>query len=205
MNDFFKRFEAKYGKKADVSYGLRGYSAVQAWAEAANKAGSLDGAKVAAVLDTFDKEPLVIGPTTYTQQAPHPDDAADGDHRTRTNGKFAASAASPWRRSRRCNRTAPRPDVSAMQLRAQGVTVRFGGLVAIDDVSISLARGEMLGLIGPNGAGKTTLVNVLSGFQRPLAGAIAVGERDCTRPAAPRLSPRRRRAHLSGGARCSAA
>ena len=68
-----------------------------------------------------------------------------------------------------------------MQLRAQGVTVRFGGLVAVDEVSISLARGEILGLIGPNGAGKTTLVNVLSGFQRPLAGAITVGERDCTR------------------------
>ena len=68
VNDFFERFEAKYGKKADVSYGLRGYSAVQAWAKAANKAGSLDGDKVAAVLDTFDKEPLVIGPTTYTPE-----------------------------------------------------------------------------------------------------------------------------------------
>src|SRR5262249_55574405 len=66
VNGFFKRFEAKFGKKADVSYGLRGYSAVQAWAEAANKAGSLSGAKVAAVLDTFDKKRLVIGPTTYT-------------------------------------------------------------------------------------------------------------------------------------------
>jgi branched-chain amino acid transport system substrate-binding protein len=68
VNGFFKRFEAKYGKKADVSYGLRGYSAVQGWAEAANKAGSLAGAKVAAVLDTFDKTPLVIGPTTYTSK-----------------------------------------------------------------------------------------------------------------------------------------
>jgi branched-chain amino acid transport system substrate-binding protein len=66
VNEFFKRFEAKYGKKADVSYGLRGYSAVQAWAIAANKAGSLEGSKVAAVLDTFDNESLVIGPTTYT-------------------------------------------------------------------------------------------------------------------------------------------
>ena len=66
VNEFFARFEAKYGKKADVSYGLRGYSAVQAWAVAANKAGSLEGAKVAAVLDTFAGEPLVIGPTTYT-------------------------------------------------------------------------------------------------------------------------------------------
>jgi branched-chain amino acid transport system ATP-binding protein len=67
-----------------------------------------------------------------------------------------------------------------MHLQAHGVTVRFGGLVAVDDVNISLERGEILGLIGPNGAGKTTLVNVLSGFQRPLAGEIFVGERDCT-------------------------
>jgi branched-chain amino acid transport system ATP-binding protein len=67
-----------------------------------------------------------------------------------------------------------------MHLSAQGVSVRFGGLVAVDRVSIRLARGEILGLIGPNGAGKTTLVNVLSGFQRPLAGVIYVGERDCT-------------------------
>jgi branched-chain amino acid transport system ATP-binding protein len=67
-----------------------------------------------------------------------------------------------------------------MQLQARGVTVRFGGLVAVDEVSVSLQRGEILGLIGPNGAGKTTLVNVLSGFQRPLAGGIFVGRRDCT-------------------------
>jgi branched-chain amino acid transport system ATP-binding protein len=68
-----------------------------------------------------------------------------------------------------------------MQLAAQAVSVRFGGLVAVDQVSIRLERGEILGLIGPNGAGKTTLVNVLSGFQRPLSGTIVVDERDCTR------------------------
>ena len=68
-----------------------------------------------------------------------------------------------------------------MHLAAHAVSVRFGGLLAVDQVSIRLERGEILGLIGPNGAGKTTLVNVLSGFQRPLTGAIAVGERDCTR------------------------
>ena len=67
VNAFFKRFEAKFNRKADVSYGLRGYSIVQGWAFAANKANSLEGAKVAAVLDTFDKQPLVIGPTTYTK------------------------------------------------------------------------------------------------------------------------------------------
>jgi branched-chain amino acid transport system ATP-binding protein len=68
-----------------------------------------------------------------------------------------------------------------MHLAARSVTVRFGGLVAVDDVTLTLERGEILGLIGPNGAGKTTLVNVLSGFQRPRAGAILVGDADCTR------------------------
>src|ERR1700722_20748154 len=67
-----------------------------------------------------------------------------------------------------------------MQLAAHAVSVRFGGLLAVDQVSIRLERGEILGLIGPNGAGKTTLVNVLSGFQRPLTGGIFVGERDAT-------------------------
>jgi ABC-type branched-subunit amino acid transport system ATPase component len=68
-----------------------------------------------------------------------------------------------------------------MQLSASAVTVRFGGLLAVHDVSLALSRGEILGLIGPNGAGKTTLVNVLSGFQRPHSGRIHLGDRDCTR------------------------
>lgn len=66
-------------------------------------------------------------------------------------------------------------------LHANAVTVRFGGLTAVNDVTLQLAQGEVLGLIGPNGAGKTTLVNVLSGFQRPAAGSVAVGDADCTR------------------------
>jgi branched-chain amino acid transport system ATP-binding protein len=66
------------------------------------------------------------------------------------------------------------------QLTAASITVRFGGLTAVDEVSLTLDSGEILGLIGPNGAGKTTLVNVLSGFQRPAAGFIRIDERDCT-------------------------
>jgi branched-chain amino acid transport system ATP-binding protein len=55
---------------------------------------------------------------------------------------------------------------------ARRLTKRFGGLAALDDVSLALAPGEVRGLIGPNGAGKTTLVNVLSGVMRPTAGSI---------------------------------
>ena len=62
-----------------------------------------------------------------------------------------------------------------MKLGASAVTVHFSGIRAIENVSIELARDEILGLVGPNGAGKTTMVNVLSGFQRPHVGAVSVG------------------------------
>jgi branched-chain amino acid transport system ATP-binding protein len=57
----------------------------------------------------------------------------------------------------------------------------FGGLRAVDDMSITLRQGEMLGVIGPNGAGKTTLFNLLAGSLRPNAGTILVAGRDLTR------------------------
>ena len=67
-----------------------------------------------------------------------------------------------------------------MELCAEGVTVRFGGVTAVDNVALTLRPVEILGLIGPNGAGKTTLVNVLSGFQRPQSGRVRIGGADCT-------------------------
>ena len=57
-------------------------------------------------------------------------------------------------------------------LEARGLTRRFGGLVAVRDVDLTLRPGEVLGLIGPNGAGKTTLFNLLSGSLRPDAGQV---------------------------------
>ncbi|PZO81207.1 MAG: ABC transporter ATP-binding protein [Mesorhizobium amorphae] len=61
-----------------------------------------------------------------------------------------------------------------MKLAASDVTVRFAGIRAIENVSLELSSGDILGLVGPNGAGKTTMVNVLSGFQRPHGGNVAV-------------------------------
>ena len=65
-------------------------------------------------------------------------------------------------------------------LEVAGVTVRFGGVTAVDDVSFSVEAGEFLGLIGPNGAGKTTLLRVVTGVVRPQAGRIAIAGHDAT-------------------------
>ncbi|WP_290690030.1 MULTISPECIES: ABC transporter ATP-binding protein [unclassified Haematobacter] len=58
-------------------------------------------------------------------------------------------------------------------LALDGVTVAFGGLVAVSDVSFSLAEKEVIGLVGPNGAGKTTLFNAVSGLVRPTKGTLS--------------------------------
>src|SRR5947207_426876 len=55
---------------------------------------------------------------------------------------------------------------------AQGLTLRFGGVVALSDVDVAIRPDETLAVIGPNGAGKTSLLNTLSGFYRPQAGRL---------------------------------
>jgi ABC-type branched-subunit amino acid transport system ATPase component len=62
-------------------------------------------------------------------------------------------------------------------LEIDGVTKRFGGLVALNSISFSVAKGEIVGIIGPNGAGKTTLFGVISGFEPPNEGACGLRER----------------------------
>ncbi len=67
------------------------------------------------------------------------------------------------------------------QLSVDGVSKRFGGVAAVDEVSIEVRKGALLSIIGPNGAGKTTLLNMISGFYKPDRGRIALEGRDITR------------------------
>lgn len=66
-------------------------------------------------------------------------------------------------------------------LRLQSVSRHFSGLKALSDVSLGIAKGEVLGLIGPNGAGKTTLVNVVTGVTPASSGAVTFAGQDITR------------------------
>ncbi len=72
-------------------------------------------------------------------------------------------------------------------LSVRGLTRRYGGVSALDDVDLDVAPGAILGLIGPNGAGKTTLFEVIAGFNRPDSGTVTFEDHDITR-----LSPEAR-------------
>ena len=76
--------------------------------------------------------------------------------------------------------TAPEQRWPGGSLRATAVSRSFQGVRALEDVTLELRRGEVVGLIGPNGAGKTTLVNVLTGFDTPTSGSVELEGRDIT-------------------------
>jgi branched-chain amino acid transport system ATP-binding protein len=65
-------------------------------------------------------------------------------------------------------------------LRTEGLTKRFGGIVAVNEVTIAVRKGEMMGIIGPNGAGKTTLFSLISGMEKPDEGRVFFEGRDVT-------------------------
>ena len=84
------------------------------------------------------------------------------------------------------------PDGSpdAAVLRIEGVTKRFGGLVAVNNMSFALSKNEVLGLIGPNGSGKTTMLNMISGALKPTSGTILLHGKDISTAPASEIAVR---------------
>jgi ABC-type branched-subunit amino acid transport system ATPase component/branched-subunit amino acid ABC-type transport system permease component len=74
-----------------------------------------------------------------------------------------------------------RPEIDAPGLEVSGLTVRYGQVLAVRDVSLRAPMGDIVGLVGPNGAGKTTIFNACSGLLRPSEGKVVLHGRDVTR------------------------
>ena len=83
-------------------------------------------------------------------------------------------------------REAHRSAADRHALVVRDLTVRFGGVVAVDGADLHVAPGEVVGLIGPNGAGKTTLIDAVTGFVRPARGSVMLGDNELVRKAAHR-------------------
>jgi branched-chain amino acid transport system ATP-binding protein len=79
------------------------------------------------------------------------------------------------------NSQSPADSAQPPPIHARDLVKRFGGLAAVDGMSVTVDRGELVGLIGPNGAGKTTLFNLIAGSLKPGAGTIAIGGHDVSR------------------------
>ncbi|HEX7948981.1 MAG TPA: ABC transporter ATP-binding protein [Candidatus Limnocylindrales bacterium] len=81
------------------------------------------------------------------------------------------------------------PAVRAPEVLAvQGLSLRFGGLNALSDVTFGVPRGSLFAVIGPNGAGKTSLFNCMTGFYRPTRGTVLLNDADVTKASAPELA-----------------
>ena len=116
-------------------------------------------------------------------------DAADG---TASNGTASNGTASNGHRANgtstneasvpaQAKAPSVEPTADAVPaLSVSGVSVSFGGIRAVSDVSFSVAPGEVVGLIGPNGAGKTSVLDLISGFTKPDSGQISLGDVDLT-------------------------
>ena len=130
------------------------------------------------IVDMGEWQGLVIGASAIIMVIVHPDGIAPALHalarRLRPNGKV--KAAVPVFQGQPVD--VPVKPVAPQKLVLDEVTVRFGGLTALDAVSFAVSPGEVLGLIGPNGAGKTSLIDAVTGFVTPQGGRVLLGDDD---------------------------
>ena len=75
---------------------------------------------------------------------------------------------------------AQRAKVAPHTLEVSDLTVRYGGVIAVDGLSLAVRPGQIVGLIGPNGAGKTSAIDAITGFTRAAAGSVRLNELDLT-------------------------
>src|SRR4029077_12265568 len=82
------------------------------------------------------------------------------------------------------------PAATASAIHVTGLRKRYGSVTALADVDLEVRAGEFFTLLGPSGSGKTTLLRLIAGFERPDAGRIELGGRDCTQvpPYAPNVN-----------------
>ena len=97
---------------------------------------------------------------------------ADGGRDRGTRGRCEVTDVEREAGSRHAGRSGRRAGVPDQVLTVDDITLRFGGLTALDQVTFDIKQGEILGLIGPNGAGKTTCFNVMTGVYQPTSGTI---------------------------------
>jgi branched-chain amino acid transport system permease protein len=127
-----------------------------------------------------DREPaLVREPAPASQAAASPGErepsaAVDASHAEEFLPELSEQEIEAERRAAAARRNEP------AILGVEGLTKSFGGLVAVNNVTFSVPRGEILGIIGPNGAGKTTLFDVVNGFLKPDSGRVVVKGKDVT-------------------------
>ncbi|MFE3293640.1 ATP-binding cassette domain-containing protein [Rhodococcus sp. NPDC059234] len=91
---------------------------------------------------------------------------------------LAAVRARARGRAQELSDEVPTGSVAPTPLSVRGLTVRFGGVTAVDGVDLDIEPGQVVGLIGPNGAGKTTVIDAITGFVSPAAGQLTLGDQD---------------------------
>ena len=117
----------------------------------------------------------------------------------------ASPATAPEERAARPLPDVVREPVEPATLEVSNITVRFGGVVAVNDASVTVDPGEIVGLIGPNGAGKTTLIDAITGFVKPAQGTRPPERRGDRRLARVQARPRTVSAARSSSSSCSRA
>ena len=141
---------------------------------------------VSGIVDMGEWQGLVIGIAAIAMVIAHPDGLAPVLTRLGSRpGRRGASASNPDDISAAPVRVAEKIErVAPQSLDIRELTVRFGGLTALDAVSFAVSPGEVVGLIGPNGAGKTTLIDAVTGFVRSESGKVTLGGSDIGRSGA---------------------